>query len=427
VRKRILLATLLAVAVTACALGIPLGYTAVATVESLKRNDLDDSATSMAGTIDEWLTAGRPIVLSRLAPAVPPHGQVTMVTNETGRLTYGADPGPNPLSEHVPLAHNGTLWVSVPSSPIRSWQADASVFVVLLVLLSVGTGTVVTTITARKLVEPLRHVADRASRLGAGDFRPDPSRYGVAELDMVAESLDTSASALAQLVQRERDLVGDVSHQLRSRLTALQLRLETIAETTDQEIAEDASAALEQSERLAQVLDELLAAARAARAGGAEPIDLTVELPVIASEWRELLRADGRALRLRIQDATVARATPTRLREAIGVLLDNSLRHGTGPVTLTGRREEGTVVVEVSDLGPGVPNELAAHVFERGVSGGGSTGVGLALARALVDADGGRLELSVARPATFTIFLPVARAEDVLSTPWRAGVESSPR
>ena len=83
--------------------------------------------------------------------------------------------------------------------------------------------------TARRLAEPMRHVADRATRLGAGDFRPDPSRYGVPELDMVAEALDTSGSALAQLVQRERELVGDVSHQLRSRLTALQLRLETLA------------------------------------------------------------------------------------------------------------------------------------------------------------------------------------------------------
>lgn len=426
-RKRILLATLLAVAVTACALGIPLGYTALQTVESLRTEDLFSRATTMATDVNAALRANRPVQLAQFGPGIPDGGQITVFTGETGWLRYGSDPGPNALNAQVPLIHGGTLTLSEPSGQTRSWQAEGAVFVVLLVLLSVGTGTVVATVTARKLAEPLRHVADRASRLGAGDFRPDPSRYGVSELDMVAEALDTSASALAQLVQRERDLVGDVSHQLRSRLTALQLRLETMAGTSDPEIAEDAAAALEQSERLAQVLDELLAAARAARAGGAEPIDLTVVLPTIAGEWRELLRAEGRALRLRIADGTVVRATPTRLREAIGVLLDNAVRHGTGPVTLASRREGSTVVVEVSDSGPGVPSELAAHVFERGVSGGGSTGVGLALARALVDADGGRLELSVSRPATFTIFLPVARADNVLSTTWRSGVESSPR
>jgi len=70
--------------------------------------------------------------------------------------------------------------------------------------------------------------------------------------------------------------------------------------------------------------------------------------------------------------------------------------------------------VEVGDAGSGVPEELVAHVFDRGVSVGSSTGLGLALARALVEADGGRLELSRARPPVFTIFLPVARADDVL-------------
>jgi signal transduction histidine kinase len=79
----------------------------------------------------------------------------------------------------------------------------------------------------------------------------------------------------------------------------------------------------------------------------------------------------------------------------------------------------------VSDAGAGIPEELVPHVFDRGVSVGSSTGIGLALARALVEADGGRLELSRARPPVFTIFLPAARADDVVSaTPRRA---SSPR
>jgi signal transduction histidine kinase len=241
----------------------------------------------------------------------------------------------------------------------------------------------------------------------------------VAELDLVSEALDTSAGALAQLVQRERELVGDVSHQLRSRLTALQLRLEALAEHHEPDTAAEAGAALEQAERLAEVLDELLAAARAARSVDAEPLDLRAELSAIAEEWREPLRGEGRALRVRVPDGMLARATPGRLREAIGVLLDNALRHGEGQVVLSARSDEGAIVVEVSDGGSGVPDELASHIFERGVSGGGSTGVGLALARALVDADGGRLELSTARPATFSVFLPVPKAQDVVGVPWR--------
>ena len=121
----------------------------------------------------------------------------------------------------------------------------------------------------------------------------------------------------------------------------------------------------------------------------------------------------GATLRLRIPDGLLARATPARLREAVGALVDNALRHGGGTITVSARTGEGTVVIEVADGGPGVPAELAPHVFDRGVSGDSSTGLGLALARALVEADGGRLELSCPRPATFAIFLPVPKADRV--------------
>jgi signal transduction histidine kinase len=424
VRRRILRAILLAVAVTACALGIPLGYSAVIVVQSTKADTFQATAQNAATEVDTQLADNRAVDPVRLATTL--NGALATITYRDGHTqTIGKPQGDSVLTFIAPLAQGGQLVLTEDARPLRQLQAELTGLIALLVVLSVGTGTVVATVTARRLAEPMRHVADRAARLGAGDFRPDPNRYGVEELDMVAQALDTSGSALADLVQRERDLVGDVSHQLRSRLTALQLRLESMAGASSPEIAEDAAAALEQSERLTKVLEELLAAAGAARAVQAEPIDLATELPAIAADWRELLRADGRALRVRVPDGLLARATPGRLREAIGVLLDNSLRHGTGTVTITARRGEATAVIEVSDNGPGVPDELAAHVFERGVSGGGSTGVGLALARALVDADGGRLELSTSRPATFTLFLPVAKAGDLVATPWRT--EPGPR
>lgn len=424
-RRRILLAILLAVAVTACALGVPLGYTAMQMVETLTRSALAANAQRVATVVDQDLDAGRQPDPNRLLPSLPNGGEITVILPNLPPESFGERLGSDAIVETADIAHAGSVRLALPSAPMRRLQAEVAVFVVLLVVLSISTGTVVATVTARRLTEPMRHVADRANRLGAGDFRPDGSRYGVPELDLVAGALDTSAAALALLVQRERELVGDVSHQLRSRLTALQLRLETLAELSGPEIAEDAAAAVDQAERLAQVLDELLAAASAARSAEAQPINLAASLPAMVAEWRELLRGKGRTLRLKVQDGLLARATPGRLREALGVLLDNSLRYGTGTVQVAARRGEGTVLIEVSDAGPGVPDELAAHVFERGVSGGGSTGVGLALARALVDADGGRLELAVLRPPTFALFLPVAKAEDVLATPWRT--EATPR
>jgi len=422
VRRRILLAILLAVAVTGAALGIPLGVTAWTLVENITRENLAGNARRVAAVLDNQLANGQNLDLDLVAAVVPPDGLLRVRVPGVGEQRYGTDPGSNTVIETAPIARHGSVELIIPAAPMRARQTQVTLLVVMLVVLSVGTGTVVATVTARRLAKPLRHVAERASKLGGGDFRPDPSRYGVGELDMVAEALDSSGSALAQLVQRERQLVGDVSHQLRSRLTALQLRLEPLTMHPDPEVVDESKAAQEQADRLADALDELLAAARAASEEGAEPVELTSKLPEVSEEWRQLLRSEGRNLRIRVADGLMARATPGRLREVIGVLLDNALRHGAGTVSVTARRGdvEGTVVIEVSDNGSGVPDELAPHVFERGFSGGGSTGVGLALARALMEADGGRLELSSRHPAIFSLFLKVPRPGDVAEVRWPA-------
>jgi signal transduction histidine kinase len=430
-RRRILLAILMAVTVTACALGIPLGFSATAVVESITREELGARARQIAATLDDEVAKGNDIDINRVELGVPPGGHLLVTLPDSGdRFELGATLDGETVTEEVPIVQHGTVRLSIDARPMRRTQTQVALLVVLVVIAAIAGGTAAATVTARRLARPLRHVAGRASRLGAGDFRLDRTRYDVPELDSVAEALDASATALAQLVQRERELVGDVSHQLRSRLTSLQLRIEELTAVPDKDVAGEAQAALEQAERLADVLDELMTAAREARAAGAVPVDLATELPSIADEWRTPLRAGGRSLKVRVDAGLYAKVSPGRLREVIGVLLDNALRHGGGTVTLSAREGAAsssgdTVVIEVGDTGAGVPDELAEHIFERGVSGGGSTGLGLALARALIDSDGGRLELSVKRPATFTVFLPVPRAGDVQGVRWPA--ERSPR
>jgi signal transduction histidine kinase len=215
-------------------------------------------------------------------------------------------------------------------------------------------------------------------------------------------------------------LVGDISHQLRSRLTALSMRLEEVAvNSSDPDSRAEAGAALEQSDRLSGVIDELLAQARQDRLRAAVPVDMGTELMSVRIEWEPALRSAGRTLQLSTPEETHALATPGRLHQAIGVLVDNALRHGGGPVRLAVRTTEQYVVVEVTDDGPGVPPELVGRLFERGVSGSRGTGLGLALARALIEADGGRLELRRARPATFAIYL-------LRPAPDRFGTEPGP-
>lgn len=428
-RRRILQSTLIVVAITGLVLGGPLAFATWRLVEDFTRADLLSRLEQVVARLDSQHLGSTDGALARdlgsVELALPPGGQLVVESPRSGRSVLGADPGPDAVSESLPLGAQGTARLAVPGEGMRRTQMQAVVLVGLLVVLSVGLGAGIATITARRLAGPLLDVAERAARLGAGDFRCASLRHGIPELDRVADVLDTSATALADLLQRERDLVGDVSHQLRSRLTALQLRLDELASHPDPAVASEAEAALEQAERLNAMLNELLRATQEARAATAEQVQLAELLGEVVAEWRAQADAGRRALRLRVDDGLRARVTPARLREAIGVLIDNALRHGEGEVTLSARPggvgREGMVVVEVTDAGAGVPDALAPHVFDRGVSGASSTGVGLALARALIEADGGRLELSSARPATFAVYLRVPRADHGTELP-RGGI-----
>jgi signal transduction histidine kinase len=418
VRRRILWSTLIAVVITSLMLGIPLAFASWRLADHAARADLKLRLAQLAPRSS---APAPPVDPDSVARVLPPSGQLVVESPGAPRLVIGADPGAGAVVESLALDQRGTARLAVPSSRVRNDQLRAVVLVSLLVVLSVGTGAAIATSTARRLAGPLEDVAERVTRLGAGDFRRVPARHGIPELDHVAELLDTSAAALAELVARERDLVGDVSHQLRSRLTALQLRLDELAAHPDPATAAEAEAALEQAERLGAVLDDLLRATEEARAATAEPVELAELLSDVVDDWQTQAQAERRTLRLRAADGLVARVTPGRLREALGVLIDNALRHGAGAVTMsarwTGVAPDRMVVVEVTDGGEGVPEELAAHVFDRGISGASSTGVGLALARALVEADGGRLELSSARPARFAVYLRVPRTDDMAGTP----------
>jgi signal transduction histidine kinase len=413
--------TLIAVMIAGLVLGVPLVFVSWRLVDHSVRADLQIRLAQLAPRLN---ALNLPVDPGSIARELPPGTQLVVDLPQAPRLVIGADPGAGAVVESVALGQRGTAHLAAPASRVHSDHLRVIALVCLLVGLSVVVGAAIAAVTVRRLAGPLQDVADRAARLGAGDFRRVPARYGIPELDQIAELLNTSAAALAELVARERDLVGDVSHQLRSRLTALQLRLDELAAHPDPATAAEAEAALEQAERLGAVLHDLLRATEEARAATAEPVELAALLSEVVADWRPQAEADRRALRLRVADGLVARVTPGRLREALGVLIDNALRHGAGVVTLsarwTGVAPERMVVVEVTDGGEGVPEELAAHVFDRGISGASSTGVGLALARALVEADGGRLELSSARPARFAVYLRVPRTEE-LAGPFRPG------
>lgn len=273
-------------------------------------------------------------------------------------------------------------------------------------LLAIVSAVLLAVRQANKLASPLTDLAETAERLGSGDPRPRHKRYGVPELDRVADVLDSSAERIARMLTAERRLAADASHQLRTPLTALSMRIEEISVTDDPDtVKEEANIALTQVERLTNVVERLLTNARDPRTGSAVVFDLDEVVKQQIEEWRPAYRGEGRAIVRSGKQGLRAVGTPGAVAQVLAALIENSLMHGGGTVALRTRVTGNQAVIEVTDEGPGVPPDLGARIFERTISGRNSTGIGLAVARDLAEADGGRLELLQQQPAVFALFL----------------------
>lgn len=234
---------------------------------------------------------------------------------------------------------------------------------------------------------------------------------------MVAAELSRSSDRLASRLAVERQFASDASHQLRTPLTALTMRIEemALAAGDNEEIQEEARVSLEQIERLVTVVDDLLSRSRRALGGTNEAVKLIEVMSQQEEEWAASFETAGRQLVIEIDEETFVLATPGALAQVLATLIENSLGHGAGTTTVRSRASgvSGAVVIEVADEGPGVPDELAPVIFDREVTSGDGTGLGLSLARDLAAADGGRLELAQRRPPVFALFLSgVPRAMD---------------
>jgi len=257
---------------------------------------------------------------------------------------------------------------------------------------------------ARRLTEPMTALAERAERLGAGESRLRPMDSGIPEIDRVSDVLARSSANIARQLAEQRDFAADASHQLRTPLTALLMRLDEIATTDDLEAARhEASIAISQVERLAKVVDDLLSRSKAEQSA----VSLDSILAALQREWQPAFARARRSVRVHGERGLYVQAAPSAVSQIVSTLFENSLQHGRGTVDVEARRSGPSVVLQVSDQGSGVPAEIAAHIFEREVSSSGS-GLGLSLARDLAAANGGRLELLSARPALFALFLSEA-------------------
>lgn len=250
----------------------------------------------------------------------------------------------------------------------------------------------------------LNAMIGQAERVEQGAKAPPTAPTGVEEFDRLGAALSRGARVAANRLAAERDFAADASHQLRTPLTALLMRIEEIAATDDLGVVgEEAGLAIAQVERLSSVVDDLLGRSRAG-AEEVEEISLDSVLAALQREWQLPYAAARRTIHVTGERDLRVCAAPGALAQIMSTLLENSLQHGAGTVSVLARRSGPSVVVEVSDEGEGIPPAMAPRVFERSVSSQGS-GLGLTLARDLAAAQGGRLELVNPVGAVFALFL----------------------
>jgi signal transduction histidine kinase len=414
--QRRLLISMIAVAVAAVlALGVPLAFVLGRLYVDEANQQLHSDAKSLAIDLQERQDTGLPLGLRREAQGpASKYGYVQIKELGEPAITVGSRPPVHDGMTASVTTTDFTVTVAAADSYVVGKLVKALLLIGGVAIIAVGLAVVLGLYYARRMTRPLSELAAAADRLGSGDSSPLGRRYGIQELDRVAEGLDGSAQRINDLLSAEREFSVDASHQLRTPLTALSMRLEEMVAAADHPdvVREEGAAALAQTERLADVVGQLLGRARRSASGAPvlASVDDIVGQQVI--EWEPAFRRVARRLNVTGEKGLYAFATPGGASQVIATLLDNALVHGAGTVTIRTSRTRRSVVVEVRDEGGGVPAELAPRIFERSVSGSpGGTGLGLALARTIAAADGGQVVLVRPRPAVFALFLPHATAD----------------
>lgn len=350
--------------------------------------DSEDQAT--AGS--DYATPGRPEIQRALDPLTP---QAVSI------LRRSDDIDGQVLATAVPLFDDkGALRgaVRITESTDR-FHAEVRRTVLSLVAIGAGglvAGLVVAFVLAGSLSRPMGRLAAAARTIGGGDLSARAGAVGGGrEMAELAETFDDMAGRLQASVRAEREFAANASHQLRTPLAGMRLRLEAAAADAPEEARVHIEAAEREVTRLTDIVQQLLASARDREAGGTvgdATVDVDAAVGRALGRWDAAARARGSSL-AREGRAGTARGDAADLDQMLDNMIDNALAYAPGEVKLLTGGENGLVTVAVVDRGPGMAPDEVDRVTERFYRGRGATpggsGLGLAIVRELAERWGG--------------------------------------
>jgi signal transduction histidine kinase len=363
---------------------------AAVVVRSAAATDGSVSADGLASAIGP-LSPGTLVVL--------PDGQVLGEGEPNGSLLADVTESRQALSAYLDdgfglaipiITRSGVLVVYsfVPNESLTGGVRSA-----WLLLAALATGLILAALAVadrlgRTVVGPSRRIADAAERLGSGALETRVEPEGPPELVAIATAFNTLAARIRDLLAAEREQVADLSHRLRTPLTALRLQAEQINDLDDRQRM------LDKADRVRQAVDELISEARRRPAEGPARCDLAEVVRARVAFWQVLADEQGRKMTVDLSDGSAPLAASAReAAAAIDVLIGNVFSH-TAPGTafaVSVRSSERGVELTVADQGEGFPSDIDPS--RRGESGAGSSGLGLDIVRTLAERAGGTMTL----------------------------------
>jgi signal transduction histidine kinase len=438
-RARLVLAAAYLLAAVVIALAVPLGLSVDRRATSELESDVVADTTVLSGRVADLVRLGAGNRLAEVVgEATVGEGARTVVVDLPGRVladTGGAPAGQafataerpefqaalggrvdvrerhsDTLGEDlllvtVPVTDRGNvigaLRVSAPMGEVDSSVRSRWLALALIGLAVVGAGLVLAWILAGSMARPVEKLRAAAGRLGRGDLDARVEPEGPQEIDELGRSFNRMAGELSANLAAQRDFVANASHQLRTPLTGIKLRLEAVR-AEGGPAAEQAAKAEAELDRLSALVDDLLALARAAadQAPG-ESVDLGEAVEAAGRRWAQQAAESGHDLSFPNGGGGRVWAAPDDIAHILDNLLENAIRY-----TPEGSRIEVELAPAddrpafvVSDTGPGIPAAERAHVFDRfyrgagGRSAGPGSGLGLAIVAELAGRWNGTVEL----------------------------------
>ena len=349
---------------------------------------------------------------------------MVLLTSTLTAWTIAATVGPPLFHKHLAKANVGAS--SAESLHIeRAYQSANAISLSLALLAALLVAMAVNVYIARRIGRSVATIADAASHVAGGRYDVRVSSPGLgAEFDALVSGFNQMASRLGSVEGTRRRLLADLGHEMRTPVATLEAGLEALEDGVATLDAPTAALLRAQTRRLTRLSDDISTVSQAEKGQvrlDRRPVQPRSVVTAAADAAAEAYQTEG--VRLVTEIATglpELSLDPERMGQVLGNLLDNALRHtpagGSVTISATTSRRSGGVALSVADTGEGIPADHLPHVFERFYrvdtardrTHGGS-GIGLAIAKALVEAHGGHLTVSslgTGQGSTFRAVLP---------------------